>query len=109
MELLFQQVQLKHLSKETKRATIVGEETGGSATGTVAGRLPNFKLPHSNLSLSFGLMYIEQFSNNVNQGKGGVIPDIQIVPTLSDRINHIDPELQWILDEIDGKHELIKE
>ncbi len=95
--------------KETKRAIIVGEETGGSAIGTVAGRLPNFKLPHSNLTLSFGLMYIEQFKNNINQGKGGVIPDVKITPTLTDRINHIDPELQWILDEIYGKHEFLKE
>lgn len=92
--------------KETKRATIVGEETGGSGIGTVAGRLPNFKLPHSNLNLSFGLMYIEQYSNQINQGNGGVIPDVEIRPTLNDKINRIDPELQWILDEIYGKHQV---
>ena len=33
----------------------------------------------------------------------GVKPDITIIPTLADRLNRIDPELEWILNDIKTK------
>jgi len=88
--------------KGSGRAKFVGEETGGAYNGTVAGRLPAFILPHSKLPIVFGLMTIEPFYQAGLPGRG-IFPDVEIKPTLEDRIQGKDPELQWILDELKRK------
>ena len=86
--------------KGSKRAFFVGEETGGAYNGSVAGVIPTFTLPHSKLQLSFGLMRIQPHYKTDIEGRG-IFPDIEIKPTLEDRINGRDPELQWVLDDIE--------
>ena len=82
------------------RATIVGEETGGTYNGTVAGVFKPIKLPHSKLRVQFGLGMIKAPYTESPDGKG-VIPDVTILPTLNHRINKIDTELEWILNEVE--------
>ena len=85
--------------KGSKRATFVGEETGGGYNGTVAGFMPNIKLPKSKLKIRIGLMLIAPNHKTVIHGHG-IYPDKEITPTLQDRIEEIDPELNWILEDI---------
>lgn len=85
--------------KGSKRAYFVGDETGGAFNGTVAGRMPGFNLPHSNLKLRFGLMFIAAHYKGELDGRG-IFPDKQIVPTLEDRIAGNDPEMAWVLQDI---------
>ena len=80
-----------------ERATFVGEETGGAYNGCVAGKFYNFTLPNSKLKGRFGLMTIQPFYQTDTAGRG-IMPDITVLPTLEDRINDIDPELNTILD-----------
>ncbi len=80
----------------TKKAVFVGEETGGGYNGTVAGVYKSVLLPNSKIKFNFGLMQIESPYKSLQIGRG-IIPDIEIVPTKNDRINNIDPELEWIL------------
>ena len=87
--------------KGSKRATFVGEETGGAYNGTVAGQMPNIKLPNSGLLLRVGLMTCTPFYQTEMQGRG-IFPDVEIVPTISDRINNVDPEMQWVLKEVEN-------
>lgn len=82
------------------RATIVGEETGGTFNGTVAGVFKPIKLPNSKLKVQFGLGMIKAPYTETPDGKG-VIPDVTILPTLDHRINKIDTELEWILKEVE--------
>jgi hypothetical protein len=82
--------------KGSKRATFVGEETGGAYNGTVAGFMPLVKLPHSKLKIRIGLMLIAPHYKTEINGRG-IFPDIPIIPTLQDRINGNDPEMDWIL------------
>lgn len=82
--------------KATRRAIFVGEETGGHYNGTVAGMYKFVRLPHSKVGLNFGLFQIQAPYQNPENGYG-VQPDIKIIPTREDRLNAIDPELDWIL------------
>jgi len=83
----------------SKRATFVGEETGGSYNGCVAGILPVSTLPASKLGVRYGLMNIKTHYISEKDGRG-IFPDITITPTIQDRINGTDPELNYILKQI---------
>lgn len=85
--------------KDAKRAVLVGEETGGANDGTVAGRYSTEKLPASGLYLPIGLMLVQPDIRFSGTGKG-VIPDVQILPTLRDILAKKDIQLQWILNQI---------
>ena len=85
--------------KGINRGTFVGEETGGSANGTVAGKMALIKLPESNLWFTFGLAHIQPHYHSGLPGRG-VMPDVEIKPTLQDRINGVDPEIRWVVDHL---------
>ncbi|WBU88102.1 S41 family peptidase [Cellulophaga omnivescoria] len=85
--------------KARKRGVIVGEETGGAYNSTVAGQTKYVRLPNSKLMLYFGLMVLETPYKTTVKGYG-VKPDVAITPTLKDRENNFDPELEWILNTI---------
>lgn len=77
----------------------VGEETGGHYNGTVAGVQKYIVLKNSKVSLDFGMVHIQ--SPHENEKKGyGIAPDVQIIPTMADRLQNKDPELDWILNDI---------
>ncbi|HSD13624.1 MAG TPA: S41 family peptidase [Flavobacterium sp.] len=85
--------------KGSGRALFVGEETGGAFNGTVAGKMYVSKLPHSKLTIRFGLMLNSSNYETALDGRG-IFPDKTIIPTLEDKINGRDPELEWILQQI---------
>ena len=89
--------------KHKKLAFFVGEETGGAQNECVAGFIPTFILPHSKLKLNFGLMNLQSHGRSKIKGRG-VFPDKEIKPTIEDRINGVDPELEWILHDIKHVH-----
>ena len=85
--------------KGSKRAYFVGEETGGAYNGTVAGTMPLEILPHSKIKARIGLMVVRPFYKTAVEGRG-IFPDKEIIPTLEDRIKSIDPEMEWILNDL---------
>ena len=84
-----------------KRAIFVGKETGGANNGCVAGIMPTRTLPKSKLMVRFGLMTCETPYKPKIDGRG-IFPDVEITPTLADRIDDTDPELNWVLNDIKG-------
>ncbi|WOD44042.1 S41 family peptidase [Hwangdonia lutea] len=90
--------------KANKRATFVGEETGGAYNGTVAGIYKLYQLPTSKLKLRMGLMQIEAPQKQHPDGYG-VKPNVEIKPTINDRKLKIDTELDWVLKAIENKEE----
>ena len=78
-----------------KRAFVVGEETGGAYNGTVAGRMITKTLPASKLRLTVGMQVIQPYHKSSIEGRG-IFPDKEIAPTIEDRINQQDPEIEWI-------------
>lgn len=88
--------------KGSKRAYFVGEETGGTYNGSVAGVMPVIKLPESDIKIRVGLVFIAPHYKTEKDGRG-IFPDKQIVPTIKDRINQADPEMEWVLNDIKTK------
>lgn len=84
--------------KATKRAIFVGEETGGSYNGTVAGIFTNTELPNSKLRLRFGVNIIKTPYTQEPDGFG-VKADVVIPTTDLEK----DQQLEWILKDIDNK------
>ncbi len=84
----------------TKRATFIGEETGGAYNGTVAGFYKLYQLPTSKLIVRIGLMQIQAPYKQEPDGYG-VKPDVQILQTVDDLKANKDPELEWILEDIE--------
>lgn len=88
-----------HLKGE-KRATFIGEETGGAYNGTVAGIYKVYELPTSKIKVRIGLMQIEAPQKQQPDGYG-VKPDIEILPKLKDSQSNLDTELEWVLKNIE--------
>lgn len=86
----------------SKRATFVGEETGGSYNGTVAGIYKSTYLPNSELFVPVWMMYIDSPYKQEPFGYG-IKPDIEVKPTLEDFLNEKDTVLERALQEIEGK------
>ena len=91
--------------KSNPMVTFVGEETGGGFNTTVAGLLPVLKLPNSKLPLRIGLMDVRT-TNQTEVVGHGIYPDKEIIPTLSDRLENKDPEMDWIIKECISKNTL---
>jgi C-terminal processing protease CtpA/Prc len=85
--------------KGSKRAFFVGEETGGAYNGTVAGFMPRVKLPNTDIQIRIGLMYMAAPFKTTLEGHG-IFPDMEIIPTIEDRIKENDSEMKWILNDI---------
>ncbi|MFD2564271.1 S41 family peptidase [Aquimarina rubra] len=82
--------------KATKRATFVGEETGGAYNGTVAGVYAKVELPNSKINMRIGLMKINA-PYTIEPDGYGIKPDIPIKRTM----NNVDEELQWVIKDIE--------
>lgn len=78
---------------------IIGEETGGDNDGTVAGRYSTKKLPNSKLTLPIGLMLIQP-NIEFTHTKKGVVPDVEIIPTLQEVLQKKDVQLDWAMNDI---------
>jgi len=86
----------------SERAIFVGEETGGAYNGTVAGFYKVYEMPNTKVRARIGLAHIDAPYKTVTDGYG-VKPNIEIVPSYKDRLNKIDPELEWILEDLEQK------
>jgi len=82
--------------KGINRATFIGEETGGGFNQCVAGILPEIQLKNTKLTLRFGLYKIAPNAKQEMYGRG-IFPDVEILPSITDKINNVDKELEWIL------------
>ena len=61
--------------------------------------MPLKKLANSQLKLRVGLIACIPFYKTDTEGRG-IFPDKEIVPTIQDRINGTDPEMEWIMADI---------
>lgn len=85
--------------KTLKNITFVGEETGGGANQTTAGRMPMFELPNSKLNFNILLMDFRSKNQSKEFGRG-IMPDVVITYTIQDLIENKDPQMQWIENEL---------
>lgn len=93
--------------RSSKRVFFVGEETGGTFNGNVAGRMHLFELPNSKLNARIGLLCMRP-EHQVEQEGRGIIPDVSIIPSLDDVLKGNDPELNWIINKVQQEREYAK-
>lgn len=91
--------------KSNQRAFFVGEETGGAYNGTIAAQMPLVQLPNSKVNVRIGLALVSAAGKTNIEGRG-ILPNKEILPTFEDRKNNIDPELNWILEDIRREKEV---
>ncbi|WP_452226452.1 S41 family peptidase [Lacinutrix cladophorae] len=94
---------LSNQLQANKRAVFVGEETGGAYNSTVAGIFKIYELPESKLKIRIGVMQLETPHKQKPEGYG-VKPDYIILPTIKDRKENNDPELNFVLNTIENKN-----
>ena len=91
--------QFASLVHSKRRATFIGEETGGGYKGCTAGRTCYINLPHTKMRLKIPLI---KYSNAVSQAyntKGhGIMPDYELQPKINDLLKGVDTELEYTLD-----------
>ena len=85
--------------KGSHRATFVGQETGGAYNGTVAGIFKGYELPNSKVLMRIGMMQVQTYYSVEPDGYG-VTVDKEITPTRAEREADRDPEIEWILNDI---------
>ncbi|WP_299114161.1 S41 family peptidase [uncultured Winogradskyella sp.] len=73
-----------------KRATFVGEETGGSRIGNVSGYVPTLDLPNSQVKINLPLMSIKNPFFNSHFSDRGVIPDYMLELGINDILKQND-------------------
>ncbi len=88
--------------QQIKRATFVGQETGGGYNGCVAGHIPILNLPNSKLKLRMGLYPVIPNAHTEIVGRG-IFPDHEIVTTMEDVVTGKDKELEWVMSNIKTK------
>ncbi len=75
-----------------KRATFIGQETGGGQSGTNAFLMPKLELPHTRMRIVFPLYAIQHQIAAENKGRG-LLPDYKLTYTLEDLLEETD--LEW--------------
>jgi hypothetical protein len=80
-----------------RRATFVGEETGGSYVGNTSNFEFGIRLPNTKATLYVPLA---RYKNNVDQtlffGRG-LVPDHHVIPKIEDLISGVDTQLEYTL------------
>lgn len=88
-----------------KRATFIGEETGGGYYGNNSGAFAVVTLPHSRLNIGIPLMAYYLHVDGYAYPSHGVIPDFEIKPSASDIISAKDVVLDFTLKHIESQME----
>lgn len=80
-----------------KRATIVGEESGGSYYGPTSSIVPKIELPLTKIRFTIPLVQINTPVSGIEYGKG-TLPHYFIQEDIGDRINNIDAILNFTIE-----------
>jgi hypothetical protein len=80
-----------------KRATFIGEESGGGYYGNTSGYMPTITLPHSGLRLELPVMAYYMAVSGYKDASRGVIPDYPVPYTIAELIDGKDKEMELAL------------
>lgn len=81
--------------KGQPNVTLVGEETGGGWHGNSGIIIPDIVLPNTKLRVRLPFFRLVQFDHVPKNGKG-VLPDIEVRPTIYDMIHNIDRKMEVV-------------
>lgn len=84
--------------KKFEMATIVGQATGGNQLGSNGGYYFFTRLPNSRVEIDIPVFGIQLFPKDKTLVDGGIQPDVLVEKNVSDFINGVDTELEYVLD-----------
>ncbi len=88
------------MMKDSRRATIVGEETGGGYNGHNGFTRVLYQLPGTAVQLEFSAIRVQHYLERPNLNQYGILPDYPVSNTLDDIINNQDPQLSFIINNL---------
>lgn len=80
--------------KRQKLGLLIGQETGGNVRGINGGQILFLRLPNSGIEIDMPVMGGFAYGD---QPDNGVVPDVEVKPSLEDIVNRIDVELNTAL------------
>lgn len=90
------------IAQFNKRAKIIGQEAGGGAAGNTSGGFFSLKLPNTGFVVYIPVAKCELAVKNNELGRG-VMPDMEVTPTIDDLLSKKDLELNAALKMISSK------
>jgi len=84
------------------KAVFIGEESGGGYYGNCSGPTPDFTLPNTKVRIEIPLMNYRMAVENYQYLDRGLIPNYTVTPSLIDKINNLDLELNFTKKLIEG-------
>lgn len=87
--------------KNINRATFIGEEAGGNPVTFTGGESLALDLPHSRITGTIPLQWVEMNVRLKNTGHG-VIPDYEVQPSIRDILEERDVEMELVMKLIKG-------
>ena len=91
------------IAHSNKRATFIGEETGGGYSSINGGDMMEMILPNTGVKLMIPMRkYLIAVKGDKHKGRGA-IPDYSVTPTITEFLAGIDTEMKFTLDLINQK------
>jgi hypothetical protein len=90
------------IARFLKRATFIGQETGGGYCGNTSGKIFVLNLPNTKIRVWIPIMRYYAAIDNC-QGQGGIKPDYEIKPNITDLNPNTDREMNFALDLIKNR------
>ncbi|MEO5591845.1 MAG: S41 family peptidase [Chitinophagaceae bacterium] len=86
--------------KDSKRGTVVGEETGGGYNSHNGFTRILYKMPNTGLLLEFSAVKVQHYLEHPQLNKYGIEPDYPVSNTLTDILENQDPQMSYIMDNL---------
>lgn len=80
--------------RKHRAAPLLGDESGGGASGTYAMLLPTLTLPKTKMRVVLPLYYINHEMESL-EGRG-LLPDLYLIPNVGLKVKGIDSELEYL-------------
>ncbi len=87
-----------------KRATFIGEETGGAYYGNNAGDFINLTLPNTHIRIRIPIRSSVMAVSDYPYSERGVIPDYEVKSNIEDILQGVDKGLDFAIDLIKNSH-----
>ena len=91
------------IAKSNNRGLLMGEETGGGYYGNTSGDRATIYLPNSKIRVNVPLTQYTLAVKHLRHGERGVIPDVDIHPTIGDKLTGKDVQMEDAL-QLAGNH-----
>jgi hypothetical protein len=79
--------------RDARRATFVGEESGGAYVGNTSGGVVRVVLPHTHVQVGVPIMRYDLAVAPAQPFGRGILPDVPVAHTIQDVLSGADPEL----------------